>query len=238
MSLSARRLTGAVPTGRFSWQPTRVADEAPPAADLAAFLAGTPPGHPRLVETHEMMLPSATAERTRAIEREAFARGYTEAERAGEEAAAARIDPIVRRLITTIDEVAALRVGLMRRTERELVRLAISMAERIVRRELDHDREALVAMARVAIDRLGENVVASIHLNPTDLEATSSAREDATGSAVTLVADPSIPRGGCRVHSAFGIIDASVDTQIQELTRALLGDERDKDDPDGVDAGA
>ena len=47
------------------------------------------------------------------------------------------------------------------------------------------------------------------------------------GGQVTIAADPRVPRGGCRVESEFGDIDAGVDAQIQEMARALLGDERD-----------
>jgi flagellar biosynthesis/type III secretory pathway protein FliH len=41
-----------------------------------------------------------------------------------------------------------------------------------------------------------------------------------------LTADSRIPRGGCRVESDYGDIEAGVDGQIQEVARALLGDDR------------
>jgi flagellar assembly protein FliH len=39
------------------------------------------------------------------------------------------------------------------------------------------------------------------------------------------VADPIVGRGGCRIESEFGLIDAGIDAQIQEIARALLGEE-------------
>jgi flagellar biosynthesis/type III secretory pathway protein FliH len=39
-----------------------------------------------------------------------------------------------------------------------------------------------------------------------------------------VTADPRVPRGGCKVESEYGDIDAGVDAQIQEIARALLGD--------------
>jgi flagellar assembly protein FliH len=168
-------------------------------------------------------LPSPSAERLQAIEREAFAKGYAQGERAGEAAAAARLDATLQRLVATIDEIASLRTGVMRRAERELVRLALAMAERILRRQIDADRELLLVMARVAVERLGENAVATIRLNPTDYEAAVARRAPDPGKAVEVVADANVPRGGCLVRSAFGTIDASIDSQIRELSRALLG---------------
>ena len=33
-----------------------------------------------------------------------------------------------------------------------------------------------------------------------------------------------VSRGGCRIESDLGVMDAGVDAQIQEIARALLGD--------------
>ena len=44
-----------------------------------------------------------------------------------------------------------------------------------------------------------------------------------TSGQVTLAADARVPRGGCRVESEYGEIEAGVDAQIQEIARALLG---------------
>jgi len=170
-------------------------------------------------------------ERVAAIERDAFVKGYANGERTGEEAAARRTETMVRRLSATIDELTALRVRMMRKTERELVRLALAIAERIVKREVQTDRELLLAMARVAIDRLGDGVSATIRLNPVDYEAAMAARGGLppTGG-VEVVADPQITRGGCVVRSDFGTIDASVDSQLTEISRALLNPQSDKED--------
>jgi flagellar biosynthesis/type III secretory pathway protein FliH len=224
MSASARRLTG-VTADRIRWPR--------PDAIVRGGRAGGPgsatPGAPlrgRLIESAQTPTPADTAEELTAVQRDAFAKGYAQGERAGDAAAGQRNEGMVRRLVATIEEIASLRAGMMRTTERELVRLAVSMAERIVRREVEVDAELLSAMARVAIDRLGENVAATIHLNPVDYEAMMAARQGAAfGGAVQVVADALVGRGGCLVKSAFGVVDAGIDTQIREMSHALLGDE-------------
>jgi flagellar biosynthesis/type III secretory pathway protein FliH len=232
MSPSARRLTGAVATDRFQWQCATA-----PAAAVTPLLKHEPAVNQGPTPVMRD-LPSPSAERIQAIEREAFAKGYAEGERAGEAAAASRIEAMLKRLATTIDEVGALRAGAMRRAEREIVRLALAMAERVLRRELDVDRELLVVMARVAIDRLGQNVVATVHLNPADCEAAMRHRDPEHANAIEIVADVNVPRGGCLVRSAFGSIDAGIDSQMRELSRALLGDEPSEEETHGLNAGA
>jgi flagellar assembly protein FliH len=86
-------------------------------------------------------------------------------------------------------------------------------------------------MARVAIDRLGENAVATIHLHPSDAEAALQQTDVAQSGSVEIVADVNVPRGGCLVRSSFGCIDAGIDAQMRELARALLGDDSGHEEP-------
>lgn len=220
MSLSARRLSSAVTTNRFAWQADR-----PDARVVEALFRATAAGAveaPAAIPRRETPLP--TPDRIAAIEREAFDRGYADGEHAGEAAAAVRADAALARLTGTIEDIAALRGGIMRRSERDMVRLAVVMAERVLRREIDLDRELLVVMARTAIERLGTQTVATIHINPVDHEVVLARRQHDFGTAVSLVADPTVARGGCQVRSAFGTIDAGIEAQIGELSRALLGE--------------
>jgi flagellar biosynthesis/type III secretory pathway protein FliH len=221
MSVSARRLAGAAVIDRFEWQ--RPDAPAPPAGPVPFFGARD---RARDAGLREFALPGLSEERAAAVEQEAFARGYADGARAAETAAAARIDEMLARFADTIREVAALRAGVLQGTEREVVRLALAMAERMVRRQIDADPAVLVSIARAAAAALGSRVVATIHLNPADHARV--AEGDSPGS-IALRADPQVPRGGVVVRSDAGTIDASVDAQIRELTRALLGDDAESD---------
>ncbi len=159
-----------------------------------------------------------------AMERDAFAEGFSQGERAGQEAAAARAEQVLRRLAQTIEELQGLRTDLLQRAERQVVQLAIAIARRIVHRELQLDRELMTAMTRVALDRLSDAGAATIRLHPEDYAATVT-RTGASpyGSTVSVVADSVVRRGGCMVQSDLGAIDLCLESQIQELADALLG---------------
>lgn len=236
MSPSARRLSSTVATDRFAWQ-----GEAPAASPTVVSMMRSAPAPGSQTVTPALRdLPSPSAERMEAVEREAYARGLADGLRTGEATAAERLEAVTTQLASAITDLAAVRGALMRRSERDLVRLAVSMAERVLRREVDVDRELLVVMARVAIDRLGEHTAATIHLNPVDHDTVAARHAGELGKSVELVADPSVPRGGCLVRSAFGTIDTGIDSQVKELSRALLGDDADEaqEGLDGTPAGA
>jgi flagellar assembly protein FliH len=207
-------MRGTAVVDRFDWQ------EAPAPGAGAVPLFG-PRDRTRASGIREFALPGLSAERTAALEQEAFARGYADGVRAAEAAAAARIDELLGRLSAAIHEIAALRPEVLRQTERDVVRLAIAMAERMVQRHIDANPAALAAMARAAVAKLGSRVVATVHLHPADHARVGAG--DPHGS-IELKADPQIPPGGVMVRSAFGAIDASLEAQVRELTRALLGE--------------
>jgi flagellar assembly protein FliH len=163
-----------------------------------------------------------------ALERDGFARGYASGERAGTEAGAKRAEGMLRRIAQTVEELEQLKGSLARQTERQVVQLALALARRVVLRELTLDPDLVAAMAHVALARLGDGSPATIRLNPEDYAVIAAQRgEQWAGTSVSVLPDPALPRGGCLVESAFGVIDASVDAQLGELATALLDDAPD-----------
>ena len=49
-----------------------------------------------------------------------------------------------------------MRAEMIHQTERQMVQLALAIARRVVHREVSLDPDLLLAMARVALERLGE----------------------------------------------------------------------------------
>lgn len=230
MSTSVVRLPAEVAVTQFAWQ-SAVTALVPP-TDVRPLLSPDPDHESRRAQTRDLVVPSLLDQRSAAAEREGYDRGFREGERAGQESARIRAEAMLVRLASTIDQVAALRSSMLRKSEQDIVRLAVAVAERIVRREVHTHRDLLPAMARAAAARLGDSCVATILMNPDDFMHVASGRGAASDAGpIRLVADPSLPPGGCVVQSAFGNIDASVEGQIRELLRGFLGEDPETDGP-------
>jgi flagellar assembly protein FliH len=220
MSSRAKRIVETVTIEPFRWSgPTQAADRAVQPLFAEPSESAAPVVQPSFdMAQHQARLAS--------LEREAFAKGYEQGERAGAEAGAKRAEAMLRRLADTIQELADVRRSMIRETERQMVQLALAIARRVVRREVTIDSELTLTMARVALERLGDSTAVTIRLHPDDFEATCRQREALlAGSHVTVTPDAAVSRGGCLVQSDFGYVDASVDAQFQELARALLVEE-------------
>jgi flagellar assembly protein FliH len=223
MSHKARRVVADSTTvAPFDWYaPASVQQSAAP----ATYTPVEPPPVAAAAPAPEIDL-AQHQNRLAELERDAFAKGFAQGERAGAEAASQRGEAMLRRLTQTIEELTTLRSQMIHQTERQMVQLALAVARRIVHREVSIDQDLLIAMARVALDRLGEAAKVTVRLHPEEFEATAGARAAQwTGTAVEVVADARVGRGGCRVESEFGMMDAGVEAQIQEVARALLGEE-------------
>lgn len=211
----AKRLAGVGDTTPVSWNV--------PSGDGAASMA--PP------VTEASTKPAADdgadhARRLAEIEHDAFGKGYTQGEKSGFEAGQTRAEAMLRRMAVTLDELNGLRQSMIRQTQQQLVHLALTIAKRILRREVTLDQEMTLAMARVALDRLGEHAGATIRLHPEDHAMVIGGGGDRwAGANVVVEADDRISRGGCRIESAFGFIDGSVDAQFDEVANAVLADE-------------
>ena len=215
MSSRARRVAVEQVVTAFEWRrpntttgpdgrqvPALEAAQAPPQIDLAAQQA-----------------------QLAALERDAFAKGYAQGERAGAEAAGKRGEAMLRRLTETLEELTNLRTQMIHQTEQQMVHLALAVARRIVHREVSIDQDLLIAMARVALQRLGDSATVTVRLHPEEYAATAGQQAaQFTGTNVTVVADARVARGGCKIESDFGAMDVGIDAQIQEVARALLGD--------------
>lgn len=208
MSSRARRLSAGSAVHPFDWAASDPATAWPNAGPQAADRDGRP-----------------QQTRLAAIERDSFAKGYEQGERAGLEAGSARAQAMLGRLAQTIEELAEVRREMIRQTERQMVQLALAIAKRVVRREIALDRDLTQTMARLALERLGDSTAVTVRLHPDDFAAIGSGREEWDRSHVTVVADRDVSRGGCLVESDFGFIDGSIEAQFQELARALLAEE-------------
>jgi flagellar assembly protein FliH len=235
MLSKARVLPRAGPLDRFEWGTGELVPASEPevgddtswvararsAIAAAPPVAAPPPPPPAPVED---VITAEQQARLAALEREAFTKGYAQGERAGLEAGGKRAEAMLRRVAQTLEELGGLRQTLIQETERQMVQLALALARRVVHREVTLDPDLAAALAHVALDRLGTTTPATIRLNPEDYTIVAQDGERWGSVAVTVVPDPSISRGGCLVESDFGSVDATIERQFDELSRALIGD--------------
>lgn len=148
--------------------------------------------------------------------------GFREGQQKGREEAAAEIGPVIQKLSATIAELAGLRRKIRGDAEADVVRLALAIAKRILHRELVTDPSAIQGLVHTALEKLANREIHRVRLHP---GFTASVREclERAGAApaIEVVADNSLRRGDAVFETSLGDLDASVDTQLQEIERGF-----------------
>ena len=171
----------------------------------------------------ERLIAEAQA-RAGQIEREARERGLAEARVLAEAEVERLVEPLRQQLAQTIEETANLRTVIAERAERDLVKLAIEIAKKVVHRQVTMDSEVALTLARVALTRIHNRAQTKIYLHPDDFAYVSNHLDRlSSGSSIELVEDRAISRGGCLIETEMGDIDARIEQQFAELERSFLG---------------
>ncbi|MCU7906446.1 MAG: flagellar assembly protein FliH [Candidatus Thiodiazotropha sp. (ex Epidulcina cf. delphinae)] len=117
--------------------------------------------------------------------------------------------------------------------EKELLSLVIAIVKQLVRREVKSDPNLIVGVVREALSVLpvsSRNVRLLLH--PEDAELIRSVYAlDETEVGWSLIEDPVINRGGCKVVTDTSQIDGTLESRLASLIAPLLSGARAIDDP-------
>ena len=148
--------------------------------------------------------------------------GLREGEAAGRSKAAVELEQAFQRLAASIDEISGLRVRLRREAEQDLLRLALAIARRVLRRELAIDPEALHGLVLAALEKLQGQEVSRVRVHPSHAPLVSAClRQSATATSVEVIPDASREPGAVVFETERGNLDASVESQLREIERGL-----------------
>lgn len=177
---------------------------------------------------------NALVEAEREAWRQGFERGRVEgraAVEAAQAAQAARLDELVARLASLCDQLARPIEPLDDEVARQLARLALQVGAQLARRELAADPAQVIAIIRESVGLLPIGVrEVRVYVHPADGEVIRPRLAASSGErAWTLLDDPVMARGGCRVATEHSSIDARLDSRLATIVATVLGEERTKD---------
>jgi type III secretion protein L len=115
----------------------------------------------------------------------------------------------------------------LQETEKELLRLSVKLAEKIIGHEIKVDRRIKSDIVANALRNARQQERLTVRINPADFNEIQEFQNELNQAGrvnfLDLIPDPRITTGGCVIESDVGTIDARLDTQLRVLERALLG---------------
>ena len=111
----------------------------------------------------------------------------------------------------------------------DILEISVDVAKTIIKKELDSDPQVLINTIIDVLRTVSKNEPKiNIRVRPQAVQFIKDTIPNITyqygiDSKINIISDPSIEEGGCVLQTNNGIVDASIDTQIEIIKKALEG---------------
>jgi len=145
-----------------------------------------------------------------------------EGRRQGRDETAANIE----QALTTLNEAVKERKKIIKDAESEILRLALKVAEQIIRSEVSLHRDVSLNIVSEAIGRVSDREQIIVKVNREDAEYLKRYKDRLTGmldgvKSFSIIEDSNIEPGGCVIETNLGFIDARISTKLKSIEEAL-----------------
>lgn len=151
-----------------------------------------------------------------------FAAGYSEATQTVEQELRGQVVS----LRQMVDSAVQAHNQFLRQSQNEVGRLAVAIAKKIIGRELSVNPKIVTEIVAQAIKEANITGACRIRVNPADFELLSPAWETIPSLQPSdrkweLLADKKVTRGGCIIEADGGMLDAQIESQLEQVGLAL-----------------
>ena len=169
--------------------------------------------------------PAGTAAPEPEPEQAAYERGRRDGEKALSEQLVQQRTELLQLHQGVVESLRAIVPRLTRETEKALIELTLEAARKVVA-GMPIDTKTVEAIVREAISQVEDTTEISIQLHPDDLALLRKHQSPIlkglpeTGP-LRFTHSAEVTRGGCVVHTRFGLLDARRETKIEQLRQSL-----------------
>jgi len=163
------------------------------------------------------------------VERQAYLKGLKEGEAKGMEMGKRCVEPMIESLSEALRELDGLKKEIITQAEKVAVKLAIALAQKILRQEIKSDVSVILKMAEAVVSGLKDHDHITIRVNPQDAKALRELGYDLKNifkeiHRLTVKEDPYVDLGGFIVDTQFGELDGRIDSQLEVIEELLMGE--------------
>lgn len=111
----------------------------------------------------------------------------------------------------------------------DILEISIEIAKKIIKKEVETDPQVLINTITDVLKTISKNEPKiNIRVRPQSAQFVKDTLPTVTyqygiEAKINVIADPSVEEGGCIFQTANGIVDASIDTQLEIIKKALEG---------------
>jgi len=195
----------------FNWR--QAGDKEPAGPQPAARLYSDP------AERQEQPAAIALREAEQKIA-EAYQNGMRDGDSAATQRMAGQVKAKIDQLSRSIEQLALHRAKIQREAEPELVRLALAIARRIMRRELTVDPDSLLGLLKAGLEKIESAEAHRVRVNP-EHAAMVAVLLEGSARPIEVMSEAALPAGAVIFETSRGSIDVGMETQLKEIERGF-----------------
>jgi flagellar assembly protein FliH len=207
-----------------------------PLEDLPLIEEEAPPPPPDLAEIEE------------AARVQGYNVGFEQGHAAGMAAAQQSLAESVARLAALVAGVQENHAAFFRAAERQVVDLALQIAQKVVEREIENIPDMAINVIRAALDEMDARTATRVRVNPADAELlrrrwTQVVPPGVAADRIELQPDERVQSGGAIIETTHGEVDAQLESKLEQLGNALwtfvmdVNSAQELDSPEGSPSG-
>jgi flagellar assembly protein FliH len=139
---------------------------------------------------------------------------------------ARQMDSLVPAVQKFVEELDHAKGAWLKHWEDHAIGVAVAIAEKVIRRQIEQTPAIQTELIAAALELASSGAEICIRLNPEDHKALGDsarrlAAEMSRQAPAEVVADASVPPGGCRIQTTRGQIDTSIEAQLKRIEEEL-----------------
>lgn len=158
-----------------------------------------------------------------ALKEEVYQKGFKEGQRETEQ----KLQTTIQAFSKAVEDISRLRESIYKQSKQDMISMVMSVVSQVIQVEVVEKEEIIEKVIQKALESAIQSEEYHIKVNPEDYELVDEkkplfvARLRGLGSIV-FEPDSSITRGGCKVESDQGEVDATIETQLEEINRNFV----------------
>ncbi len=178
---------------------------------------------PAETEPHHRAEVEMTDAELQALLAEARAQGAAAAEGRLRDEYGAKVRGESNRITGALEAFEQERKGYFARVETEVVRLALSIAAKILHREAQVDPMLVAALVQIAVNQLKENTAVQVRVHPGSAPRWRAHFKQAPQwASITVIEDAELEPGDCLLETELGSANFSLAAQLKEVEQGFF----------------
>ena len=161
------------------------------------------------------------------LKAEAHAQGFSQGKKDGYEAGIQEANQMVEGLSHIMSSLDNLWHQMVTRYENEMLELVKRISEKVIYGHTQIDNEIVKRAILKSFELIPDPTEATINVSTEEYEFIETVKEDLFEQIkslknVSIVADPSLARGGCRLETKAGDVDSDIESRLDAISRSII----------------